>query len=96
MTVIISPNLKKQSDFIDKKTGNIVDRKTGQVIEEIIPETKFTPPETTEQTEPTQINQELSLKEIKQMIQNTKDRLVELETIKEKKVAELKAELEDL
>lgn len=86
MNVIISPNLNKQRDFIDKKTGSIVDRKTGQVIEEAKP---FVQPA------PVEVKQEYSLKEIKQMIENTQTRLNGLEEMKAKKVAELKAELEN-
>lgn len=88
MNVIISPNLNKQRDFLDKKTGNVVDRKTGQVIEEV---QAFTPPE----IKATEVQKEYSLKEIKQMIENTQTRLNELEEMKAKKVAELKAELEN-
>lgn len=90
MNTIISPNIKKVSDRLDK-SGNIIDPRTKQVIEQV---EKYVPPEPQIAQTPTApsvffIPPTLSLKEIKQALKT-------LEEMKEKKVAELKAELEDL
>lgn len=91
MNTLISPNIKKTTERLDKN-GNIINPQTKQVIEQV---ERYTPPvETPVPQAPTApsvffIPPTLSLKEIKQAIKT-------LEEMKEKKVAELKAELEDL
>lgn len=91
MNTLISPNIKKTTERLDKN-GNIINPQTKQVIEQV---ERYTPPvENPVPQAPTApsvffIPPTLSLKEIKQALKT-------LEEMKEKKVAELKAELEDL
>lgn len=91
MNVVISPTLKKEREFIDRQ-GNIINPRTKEIIQK---KEEYIAPKVLP-TQNVETKTELSLKEIKQMIQNTQARLAELEELKAKKVAELKAELEDL
>lgn len=86
MTVIIANDLKKESVRLDKN-GNVIDPRTKEIIErnEVVQPTQ--PPVQIQET--SFIKPHMTLKEIKQAIKT-------LEEMKEKKVAELKAELEDL
>lgn len=87
MTVIIANDLKKESVRLDKN-GNVIDPRTKEIIEknEVIQPVQPTQPVIQETSF---IKPNMTLKEIKQAIKT-------LEDMKEKKVAELKAELEDL
>lgn len=93
MNVVISPNIKKVSERLDKN-GNVIDPRTKQVIAPKEQAVYSAPAETPVPQAPSApsvffIPPTLSLKEIKQALKT-------LEEMKEKKVAELKAELEDL
>lgn len=96
MNVIISPNINKVSERLDKN-GNVIDPRTKQVIAPKEQVVYSAPAQSISQNVPQSptapsvffIPPTLSLKEIKQALKT-------LEEMKEKKVAELKAELEDL
>lgn len=90
--VIISPNIKKQSDRIDPQ-GNIIDKRTKQIIEPITPEyvppvqQEYTPPQATKSPTTSSLS-------IQEQIDEAKKNLAKLEELKKLKIAQMKAELE--
>lgn len=90
--VIISPNIKKQSDRIDPQ-GNIIDKRTKQIIEPITPEyvppvqQEYTPPQATKSPTTSSLS-------IQEQIDEAKNNLLKLEELKKLKIAQMKAELE--
>lgn len=95
MTVVISPNIKKESARIDP-SGNIIDARTKQVIQPV--ETEYVPPVEAPVVAPvaptatvTQPAKELSVLE---QIAQAKKNLADLEELKKLEIAKKKAELE--
>jgi len=94
--VVISPNIKKQSDRIDPQ-GNIIDKRTKQIIEPVMPE--YVPPVIAAQPVPeaspeatkSPVSNSLSIQE---QIDEAKKNLAKLEELKKLKIAQMKAELE--
>lgn len=91
--VIISPNIKKQSDRIDPQ-GNIIDKRTKQIIEPVTPE--YVPPaQPVEYMSPQATKSPTtSSLSIQEQIDEAKNNLLKLEELKKLKIAQMKAELE--
>lgn len=96
MTVIIASNIKKQSARIDPD-GNVIDARTRQIIEPVTPEhiesAPVAPVVTVAPIAPVApvVPHEMSILE---QIEQAKQRVIELEALKQAKIAEKKAELE--
>lgn len=94
MNVIISPNIKKQSDRIDT-SGNIIDARTKQILKPNLPDYVFEEPAqaVAPAVEPKMapITNALSIQE---QIDQAKENLTKLEELKKLKIAQMKAELE--
>ena len=95
MTVVISPNIRKQSDRIDP-AGNIINAKTKEIIQPVISE--YVPPVITPTVAPeapvTIANTQSNPLSIKDQIDEAKANLAKLEELKKLKIAEMKAQLE--
>lgn len=91
--VIISPNIKKQSDRIDPQ-GNVIDKRTKQIIEPVTPE--YVPPAQLAEYIPPQATKSpiASSLSIQEQIDEAKQNLLKLEELKKLKIAQMKAELE--
>lgn len=91
--VIISPNIKKQSDRIDPQ-GNIIDKRTKQIIEAVTPE--YVPPAQPVEYMPPQATKSptTSSLSIQEQIDEAKNNLAKLEELKKLKIAQMKKELE--
>lgn len=92
MTVVISPNLHKVSERLDK-FGNIIDPKTKQVLK--TQEPAMTPPVVPPVVTQSEQVVEMGLPEIKVKIAETEAYLRRLYALKQQKVEELKKLLEE-
>lgn len=95
MTVIISPNIKKESARIDP-AGNIIDARTKQILKPVTE--AYVPPTVTTPTEPVvapvapPVAPQVEMSVLDQ-INQAKKNLKDLEELKKIKIAEKKAEL---
>ena len=98
MTVIIASNIRKESARIDPD-GNIINARTKQIIEPAVSDFESVPVIPVAPTDPVapvvpvtpMVTQEMSILE---QIEQAKQRVIELEALKQAKIAEKKAELE--
>jgi hypothetical protein len=96
MSVLISPNVKRESVRMDAN-GNVFDPKTNQKIRMVDPPYVPTPEEvanlTKKQTEPSvqpEVGKPLDLAAIQASIKSLEDQLLVLKELRKEKVAEMK------
>lgn len=91
--VVISPNIRKQSDRIDP-SGNIVNARTKEIIQPVEP--AYVPPvqETVEIPYKAPQAPTTNAISIQQQIDEAKENLLKLQELKKLKIAEMKAQLE--
>lgn len=99
MTVLISPNLKKQSDRIDPM-GNIIDKRTKQILEpvttdDVTPQEIKNAMQNVRQDMPQNVTESLVTNplSIQEEIDETKKRLALLEEKKKAQIEEMKKQL---
>jgi len=93
MNVIISPNIKKISERIDKNTGDTINPNTGAIVEQR--EVLNIPPKPLNETQDTSLDN-LNPLQIQDKIKLLEEEINKLKDLRNKKIAEMQKQLEML